>query len=97
MTARRFLSSRARPDQLPVSCDPNRGPEGAPVFLMNHWITTDPLPKPSDASKVNAYEPLLARARECRRIRDHLPNLVAVNFYLRGELFRVVDELNGIR
>ena len=38
-----------------------------------------------------------ARARACERIRDHLPNLLAVNFYKRGDLFRVVDELNGIR
>ena len=39
------------------------------------------MPKPSDAAKVNAYAPLLARARECERIRHHLPNLLAVNFY----------------
>ena len=67
------------------------------MFLVNHWITTDPLPRPSDALKVNAYDALLERARECRRIRDHLPTLVAVNFYLEGDVFRVVDELNGIR
>ncbi len=49
-----------------------------------------------DAGEVNAYEPLLRRARECERIRDHLPNLVAVNFYKRGDVFRVVDTLNGV-
>ena len=43
-----------------------------------------------------AYRPLLRRLRECRRERDHLPNLVAVNFYRRGDLFRAVDTLNGI-
>jgi hypothetical protein len=53
------------------------------------------VPRPSDAEKVNAYEPLLQRARTCERIRDHLPNLLAVNFYKRGDLFRVVDTLNG--
>jgi hypothetical protein len=84
------------PDRLDASCEPNRGPENAPVFLMNHWITTDPVPLPSNASKVNAYDPLLERARDCRRIRDHLPNLVAVNFYRRGDLFEVVDTLNGL-
>ncbi len=63
---------------------------------MTHWITTDPLPLPSQASQVNAYDPLLKRARECQRIRDHLPNLVAVDFYRRGDLFRVVDTLNGL-
>ena len=56
----------------------------------------EPLPLPSDAEKVNAYEPLLARARECERIRGQIPNLIAVNFYRRGDLFRVVDTLNGV-
>ena len=54
------------PDELAKSCEPNRGPEGAPIFLVNHWITTDPVPLPSNAAKVNAYEPLLARARGVR-------------------------------
>ena len=84
-------------DALATSCEPNRGPDDAPFFLLNHWITTDPLPRPSDALKVNAYDALLERARECERIRDHLPTLVAVNFYLEGDVFRAVDELNGLR
>jgi hypothetical protein len=85
------------PSKLPKSCEPNRGPEHAPVFLMNHWITTDPVPLPSNARKVNAYEKLLARSRECEKIRHHLPNLVAVNFYREGDVFRVVDTLNGVK
>ena len=81
---------------LPASCKANRGPSSAPLFLINHWVSTDPVPKPSDADKVNAYKPLLARARACQRLRHHLPNLLAVNFYKRGDLFRVVDTLNGV-
>jgi hypothetical protein len=46
---------------------------------------------------VNAYKPLLARMRECQKLRKHFPNLVAVNFYKRGDLFKVVDTLNGVR
>jgi hypothetical protein len=82
---------------LPASCEPNRGPADAPLFLVNHWITTDPVPRPSNAAKVNAYDPLLKRTRECARLRKHVPNLVAVDFYRRGDLFRVVDTLNGVR
>jgi hypothetical protein len=85
------------PARLPASCKANRGKAGAPMFLINHWISTDPVPRPSDAKKVNAYKPLLARARECQRLRDHLPNLLAVNFYLEGDVFRVVDTLNGLK
>jgi hypothetical protein len=78
------------------TCAPNRGPEGAPLFLLNHWVTTDPVPRPSDATAVNAYGPLLERARACERIRHHVMNLLAVNFYKRGDVFRVADALNGV-
>ena len=81
---------------LAATCSKNRGAAGSPIFLLNHWITTDPLPLPSQADEVNAYDALLKRARDCQRIRKHLPNLVAVNFYLRGEVFRVVDTLNRL-
>ena len=63
---------------------------------MNHWVTTDPAPRPSNAQAVNAREPLLRRAQGCERIRDHVPNLLAVDFYRRGDLFGVVDTLNGV-
>jgi hypothetical protein len=90
-----------RPEQLTAAdlaptCRPNRGPERAPLFLVNHWVTTDPAPRPSNAEVVNAYEPLLRRARTCRRERGQLPNLLAVDFYRRGDLFRVVRTLNGL-
>ena len=50
-----------RPARLEKTCRPNRGPrEGAPLFLLNHWVSTDPLPRPSDAAKVNAREPCCA-------------------------------------
>jgi hypothetical protein len=83
--------------QLAASCKPNRGPADAPLFLVNHWITTDPVPLPSNAAKVNAYAPLRRRLRTCQRIRHHIPNLVAVNFYRRGDVLRAVNALNGIR
>jgi hypothetical protein len=84
------------PDGLDATCAPNRGPDGAPLFLVNHWITTDPRPLPSNAAVVNAYDALLRRARDCERVRGQLPNLLAVDFYRRGDVFAVVDELNGV-
>jgi uncharacterized membrane protein HdeD (DUF308 family) len=91
-----FSSTRQLTDRagLPATCADNRGPADAPLFLINHWITTDPAPRPSNAAVVNAYAPLLARAQECERIRHHVPNLLAVDFYRRGDLFRVADTLN---
>ena len=90
------VAQLTRTKELPASCKPNRGPEGAPMFLINHWISTDPVPLPSNAAKVNAYKPLLARAQECQSLRKHLPNLIAVNFYREGDVFKVVNKLNGV-
>jgi uncharacterized membrane protein HdeD (DUF308 family) len=90
----RSASLLTDPARIPASCAPNRGPERAPLFLINHWVSTDPAPQVRDARRVNAYEPLMRRARECERIRDHLPNLLAVNFYKEGDVFRVADALN---
>jgi hypothetical protein len=78
------------------SCRPNRGGTDGSLFLLNHWIDTAPAPKPSNAAVVNGHDFLLDRAKRCARERGHLPNVVAVDFYRAGDLFRVVDELNGV-
>jgi len=78
------------------SCKPNRGGRTGSLFLINHWIETAPASKPSNAAIVNAYDVLLKRARQCRRERRMVPNLLAVDFYRTGDLFRVARALNGI-
>jgi hypothetical protein len=75
---------------------PNRGGKNGSLLLMNHWIETAPSSLPSNAQIVNAYDVLLKRARACRRERRMLPNLIAVDFYRTGDLFRVARALNGI-
>lgn len=77
------------------TCAPNRGGGAGSLFLMNHWIETTPMPRPSNAALVNSYGQLMRRALTCRQERNHLPNIVAVDFYRTGDLFRVVNELNG--
>lgn len=84
------------PAGLEAGCREHRGPPRAPLFLVNHWVTTAPIQRPSDAAKVNAYDALLRRARTCQRVRAHLPSLLAVNFYKEGDVFRVVDTLNRV-
>jgi hypothetical protein len=76
------------------SCAPNRGRPDAALFLVNHWIT-DKVREVSNARRVNSRDVLLPRLRECEAERDQLPNFVAVDFYDRGDLFDVVDTLNG--
>jgi uncharacterized membrane protein HdeD (DUF308 family) len=82
------------PAKLEASCVPNRGQADAPMFLINHWIDTSPAPKPSNASRVNTHDALLARIRHCEQQRGLTANLISVDFYREGDLFGVVDELN---
>ena len=79
---------------IPDSCEPNRGPADASLFLVNHWVDTSPAPRPSNAAKVNARDALLRRVRECERIRELDPNLIAVDFYREGDPFGVAEALN---
>jgi hypothetical protein len=79
------------------SCRPNRGGPDAPLFQINHWIETTPTPRPSNAEVVNQKGFLLARARQCQRERGMLPNIVAVDFAMTGDVVGVVAELNGLQ
>jgi hypothetical protein len=77
--------------ERPASCRPNRGDRGAPLFLLNHWISP---PSEQAASQANAEDVLLPRAERCSTERGQPVNLVAVDFYETGDLFEVVDRLN---
>jgi len=79
-----------------MSCRPHRGGTTGSLFLINNWIESTPAPRPSNAAIVNAYDFLLARARNCQRDRGHLPNVISVDFYNTGDLLRVVRTLNGV-
>lgn len=76
------------------TCARNRGRDDAPLLLINHWVT-DKTAEVTNAQRVNARGVLGERVRRCRHERGMLANYVAVDFYDRGDLFAVVDELNG--
>ena len=78
------------------SCRPNRGGTAAPLFQINHWIETLPAPKPSNAAIVNAHDFLLGRARQCQKERGKLPNILAVDFAMTGDVVGVAAEMNGL-
>jgi hypothetical protein len=77
------------------SCAPNRGPVGAPLFLLNHWLSGFTA-LVSSAQKVNTLEVLGNRAEQCRKERGQIPNFVAVNYLDIGDTMAVVDRLNGV-
>jgi hypothetical protein len=64
---------------------------------MNHWVDGFfGLPVEADAAAANSAEVLRAQLERCAKERGLRPNLLAVDFYATGDLFAVVDELNGV-
>ena len=63
----------------------------------NAYLTRRNAQNGSDAAAINAYDFLLGRAQQCAAQRGQIPNFVAINFYLNGDVLAVVDELNGVR
>lgn len=80
--------------QSQFSCELNRGSADDPIFLINHWLN-NAQSRVTDAQRVNAYDVLWPRVRECEEERGQLPNYIAVDFYDQGDLMQVVDRLNG--
>ena len=78
-----------------LSCSLERGSPDNSILLVNHWVD-GPGSLVRDARKANAEKVLLPQMRECEQERGQLPNFVAVNYYNLGDLFSVVDELNGV-
>ncbi|MEZ4451473.1 MAG: hypothetical protein R3B09_18530 [Nannocystaceae bacterium] len=84
-------------DPSEFTCAVNRGDPGNPLFLINHWLSTDSdLPSEADAATANAYDALYARADGCRQETGRQPTLLAIDFWETGDLFAVVDALNGV-
>ena len=73
------------------SCDPNRGPDDAPLLLLNHWLSGFSS-LVTDAQLVNARDVLLPRAEQCQEERGPIPNFVAVNYVALGDVYGVVDD-----
>lgn len=76
-------------------CAANRGGDSGQLFMINHWVETG-LPIPAEADTVNSRDVLLDRVAECERERGRRPGIIAVNFWERGDLLAVVDELNAV-
>lgn len=78
-----------------LSCDKNSGSASNSLFILNNFLT-DPVARRPLADSVNHNPFFIDRARDCEAARSHIPNFPTVDFYDRGDLFLVVDELNGV-
>jgi hypothetical protein len=82
-----------RPEDF--SCRKNRGSLENPLFILNHFLTRT-FGRPELARMVN-FDPLfIERAEQCMSEHGRLPNFVTVDFYDIGDVFGVVDALNGL-
>jgi hypothetical protein len=85
----------ARELASPEGCMPNRGEIDNPLFQLNHWV--EKLPRsPATAEIVNSFGFLTARATLCGGQRGLVPNLVAVDYYDRGDLLEATRVINGL-
>lgn len=75
------------------SCTAGRGTPSQPLLIMNHWVDTFP-PSPRAAAKVNRASVVERRVRRCEQVLGRRPNVVALDFYDRGDLFAAVRDLN---
>jgi hypothetical protein len=84
----------ANPTVANLTCRLERGSPTDTILLINHWLggVTSLV---TDARKINARDVLLPELRRCESERGQLPNFVAVNFYDLGDLFSVINTLNG--
>jgi hypothetical protein len=80
-------------DKKKFDCTPNRGNPDAPMFLINHWVTSSP-PNPATGSAANSHAVLEKRVEQCLRERGLAPNIIAVDFAERGDLLTEAQELN---
>lgn len=83
------------PTVADLSCRHNRGQATSPVLLLNYWLSNF-RSLVTDAQTINAEDVLWPYVSRCRAERKRLPNYIAVNYINEGDVYRVVDRLNGL-
>ena len=77
------------------SCAINRGSMDNSLFILNHFLTRF-VGSPQLADMVNHNPLFIDRAEQCLSESGRLPNFVTVDYYDIGDLFSVVQNLNGL-
>lgn len=80
------------------SCELKRGSTDNDLYLLNHWYSNAlGMSDEDNAAEANSKEVLLEHAEACKDMHDRIPNFIAVDHYAEGDLFEVVDILNGLQ
>jgi len=79
-----------------LSCAEDRGNRDRSLWVFNHFLTA-PVASPELAEMINHDPSFATRVEDCRsEAGGDLPNFVTVDFYDLGDVFAVVDALNGV-
>lgn len=66
-----------------------------PLWTFNHFLTGT-FARRHKNKIANSYCLLMGRAQQCMAVHHHLINFLTVDWYNKGDLFKVVDELNHV-
>ncbi|KAG0083567.1 hypothetical protein BGZ93_006350 [Podila epicladia] len=75
-----------------------------PMYVLNHFVSgqfqlganTISIPQPKIANVTNAAE-LADHVSNCQKVLKQTPNFIAVDFYEKGDLMKVVAQANGVK
>ncbi len=76
-------------------CDADRGTKGNSIYVVDTYLENLLVETPDNAALTNDDPFLVDRLLHCKQVEGVLPNFVMVNFYEVGDVFHVVDVLNG--
>jgi hypothetical protein len=77
-------------------CDADRGTQGNDLYVVDTYLEDELIPTADHAALVNHDPFLIDRLLYCRKATNTMPNFVMVNYYEVGDVFTVVDVLNGL-
>lgn len=76
-------------------CGADRGTKGNAIYVVDNYLENLVVETPDNAALTNDDPFLVDRVLHCQQTESTLPNFVMVNFYEVGDVFQVVDVLNG--
>jgi hypothetical protein len=77
-------------------CDADRGTKGNSIYVVDNYLENLLVETPDNAALTNTDPFLVDRLLHCKQVEGVMPNFVMVNFYEVGDVFHVVDVLNGV-
>jgi len=87
--------SAATKEEL-IACGPGRGNTHNALFIFNHFLTGSTGASRSLADEVNYNSFFINRAKDWMSRAGQIPNFVTVDFYDRGDIFNVIQQLNSV-